>query len=409
MMILAMVTTLVACGSDDGAGPATTSSSVTTTATTAPSTTTSVPRVPWDDGRYRVVNVAADDVLNVRQSPGADQPIVGALPANGLVMLDGYSATVNSSRWLSVTLDDGTIGWVNGAFLAPPAGWELPLGQVACSPDGANYGGTQEISGDGLGAGAGSVLSVFTYSGTDCNRIVLVLGTGPELQNAGRSSTPAKTVPVGTSVTSGGPVVEIRIPGVTVARPIAQTTEAPFGFVLATRDEPLTAGAGDLTLRAFFDANQQAAVTWLTEPARVVIDIRPAPTGTGLDVAAKRSGTTVVMPIQVDVNGPGVSTPIEVTGWGRPFEAQGVAVLRTAGDRPGTGDLVEATFSGTDFAGTQATAQYPYMTADYTDAWGAFSFTIDGLAPGTYELFVGDFNMESGEPEGVHQTFTVAN
>jgi hypothetical protein len=210
-------------------------------------------------------------------------------------------------------------------------------------------------------------------------------------------------------VTSGGPIVEIRISGIAAARPIAQTTEAPFAFVLATRDEPLSAGLDDLTLRAFFDANKQAAVTWLTEPARVVIDVRSAPTGTGLDVAAKRSGTTVVMPIQVDVNGPGVSTPIVVTGWGRPFEAQGAAVLRRAADPPGTGDLVEAIFSGSGFAGTQTTAQYPYMTADYTEAWGAFTFTIDGLTPDTYELFVGDFNMESGEPEGVYQTFTVAD
>jgi hypothetical protein len=163
-----------------------------------------------------------------------------------------------------------------------------------------------------------------------------------------------------------------------------------------------------LIFRIFFDSNRRAAINWMENPARVIIDTRTAPTGTGLDVAAKRAGLTVVMPIQSDLNGPGVTPPIEVTGWGRPFESQGVAILRRAADQPASGDLVEATFSGTDYIGTQTASTYPYSTADYLEAWGAFSFTIDDLAPGAYELFVGDFDQESGDPVGVYQTFTVA-
>jgi hypothetical protein len=422
-VVVAALSSLAACGGDDESGTTTTSSTsdtasvVTTeppttdgTTSTSESTTSTVPVVDWDDGRFRVVNVAADDVLNVRDNPGAGEPIVGTLPPNGLVALEGYDVTIGSSPWFSVTLDDGTVGWVNGRFLAPPTGWEVPFDQVACTPDGDSYGGTQEVSGGGLGAGAGNVLSVFTYEEADCDRIVLVLGEGPGVQDGTWTSTPpAETVPAGTTVTSGDSIVEIRIPGVTAVRPLVQTTEAPFGFVLTTRDTPFSGNPSDLTLRAFFDANRRAAVTWLTEPARLVIDVRSAPTGTGLDVAAKRGPAMVVMPIQVDVNGPGVPTPIDVTGWARPFEAQGVAELRTPAAEPGTGDLVEATFSGSDFIGTQTTAQYPYMTTDYIESWGAFSFTIDDLAPGTYELFVGDYSARDGEPEGVYQTFTVIN
>jgi hypothetical protein len=419
---LALLITLAACGGDDDAGSTTTSSTSDTTSdlTTEPPTTdevtstsestststSTVPVVDWDDGRYRVVNVADDDVLNIRENPGADHPIVGTLPPNGLVALEGFGRT---DGWLSVILDDGTVGYVNARFIAPPAGWEVPLDEVACTPDGAGYGGTQEVSGDGLGVGAGSVLSVFTYDGADCARIVLVLGEGSGIDSGlWTSAPPAATVPAGTSVASGGSVVEIRVPGVTGVRPIVHTTEAPFGFVLTTRDTPLSREPSDLTLRAFFEANRRASVSWLTEPARVVIDVRSAPTGTGLDVAAKRSDDTVVMPIQVDVNGPGVTPPIEVIGWGRPFEAQGVTVLREASDEPGTGDLVEATFSGSEFTGTRITSEYPYMTTDYIESWGSFSFTIDDIAPGTYELFVGDYSARDGEPIGVYQTFTVA-
>ena len=190
--------------------------------------------------------------------------------------------------------------------------------------------------------------------------------------------------------------------------PSTQTVESGFGYVLATRDMPLAQSREELVFRAFFDANRRAAIQILDTPARVIIDVRSAPTGTGLDVAAKRGDLAVVMPIQVDRSGPGVGLPIEVSGWGRPFEAQGVAILRKAAGSAGLGELVEATFSGTDFFGTQTTSTYPYATADYTEAWGAFAFTIEDLAAGTYELFVGDYNQETGEPVGAYQTFTVA-
>jgi hypothetical protein len=160
-------------------------------------------------------------------------------------------------------------------------------------------------------------------------------------------------------------------------------------------------------MRFFFDANRRAAFRFLTNPARIVIDVKTAPTGTGLDVAARRGGPAVVLPIQEDVNGPGVATPIRVAGWARPFEANGVAILRAVGATPGAGDPVEATFSGTEYAGTQVASTYPYLTTDWTEAWGAFSFTIDDLAAGSYELFVGDLSMEDGSEQGVYQVFTV--
>ncbi|MGZ8753967.1 MAG: SH3 domain-containing protein [Acidimicrobiia bacterium] len=384
--------------------PVTTTTSADTTAST---TTTISPVITWDDGRYRVVGVASDDVLNVRGNPGASNPVVGTLPPDGLVQLDGYAAVKSGAEWRSVVLEDGTRGWVNDTFLAPPSGWDVPFEGLPCRPDGTDYGGTQVVDGSGLREGAGNALDVFTYHAEECDRVVIVLGSGEGLTGAGWSSVPASSGPAGTTVTSGGPVIEVRIPGILEARPVTQTVDWKSGFFLATRDMPLAQSRSDLIFRIFFDSNRRAAVHYLDNPARVIIDIRSAPTGTGLDVAAKRGGLAVVMPIQVDLNGPGVTLPIKVNGWARPFEAQGAAILRKAAAEPGTGELVEATFSGTDFLGTQTTSTYSYSTADYTEAWGAFSFVIEDLTPGTYDLFVGDFNEETGEPVGAHQTFTV--
>lgn len=406
-------------GGDDLAGPSSTTSTsevaslttqpVTSTTDSAASSRTST-NLPdeWDDGRYVVVGVASGDVLNVRDNPGASHPIVGSLPPGGRVQLDGYSARSDGSEWRSVLLEDGTRGWVNGTFLAPPSGWEVSFEGLPCLPDGPEYGGTQAPAASAFGEGAGNALDILTYHSAECDRIVIVLGEGPGLTGAGWSSLPAALAPAGTAVVSEGSVVEVRMPGVLDARPVAQTVEAEFGSILATRDIPSAQSREALVFRAFFEANHRAAIRLLDTPARVVIDVRSAPTGTGLDVGAKRGGLVFVMPIQVDVNGPGVEIPVVVNGWARPFESQGVSILREFAAEPGTGELVEATFSGTDFLGTQTTSTYPYTTADYTEAWGAFSFTIEALSPGTYELFVGDYNQETGEPVGAYQTFTVA-
>jgi len=174
-------------GGDDLAGPSSTTSTsearssttepVTSTTDSAISTTTSTtPPEEWDDGRYLVVGVAADDVLNVRDNPGASHPIVGTLAPGERVLLDGYSAMSEGSEWRSVLLEDGTIGWVNATFLAPPPGWEVPLEGVPCRPDGPEYGGTQTVAGSAPGDGAGNVLEVSTYHSAECDRIVMCWG-----------------------------------------------------------------------------------------------------------------------------------------------------------------------------------------------------------------------------------------
>jgi uncharacterized membrane protein len=69
---------------------------------------------------YRVVGVAAGDVLNVRRDADAAAEKVGNLPADADdVVATGSRVEWNGSVWWGVLLDDGTRGWVNARFLMP--------------------------------------------------------------------------------------------------------------------------------------------------------------------------------------------------------------------------------------------------------------------------------------------------
>jgi hypothetical protein len=76
-------------------------------------------------GCLTVVNVANDDVLNVRGRPSASSRIVDVLePDNhGVIHLDGKCRPLNvpwGSRWCPVTIYDGggtTRGWVKARYV----------------------------------------------------------------------------------------------------------------------------------------------------------------------------------------------------------------------------------------------------------------------------------------------------
>lgn len=76
---------------------------------------------------YRVVDVAADDVLNVREQPGTAAPIVATLPPDdtGLSVTGARNAehddTFGPGTWWEILHEEapGGAGWVNARFLAP--------------------------------------------------------------------------------------------------------------------------------------------------------------------------------------------------------------------------------------------------------------------------------------------------
>lgn len=100
----------------------TTTSTSDETTTSGPDTTTTLPGEPVDLGPVRgailwVVGVAHDDVLNLREAPGADQPILDGIPPtyDGVLAL-GETRSL-PAFWTRVEFG-GTIGWVNLAYVA---------------------------------------------------------------------------------------------------------------------------------------------------------------------------------------------------------------------------------------------------------------------------------------------------
>jgi hypothetical protein len=91
------------------------------TVTTAATGTTAAPVAtdePDETGAYRVVFVTADDVLNVREGPGVESPVVGELAADaaGVAVEEQRQAIVQESTW--VVVEQGNVeGWVNSRFL----------------------------------------------------------------------------------------------------------------------------------------------------------------------------------------------------------------------------------------------------------------------------------------------------
>jgi uncharacterized membrane protein len=72
--------------------------------------------------RYRVVDVAADDKLNVREQAGVEAPVIGAFaPHAGDIVISGSVLDVEGSDWWEVVFVEGYLdrGWVNGRFLEP--------------------------------------------------------------------------------------------------------------------------------------------------------------------------------------------------------------------------------------------------------------------------------------------------
>jgi len=69
-------------------------------------------------GPYAVVNVAVNDVLNIRAGAGISQPVVGSYPPDATdVMETGATANVDGGAWVEVRRNDGLTGWINSYYL----------------------------------------------------------------------------------------------------------------------------------------------------------------------------------------------------------------------------------------------------------------------------------------------------
>jgi hypothetical protein len=69
-------------------------------------------------GPYAVINVAVNDVLNIRSGAGVSNPILGYFASDAKdVMRTGPSASADGGVWVEVRRYDGLTGWVNSYYL----------------------------------------------------------------------------------------------------------------------------------------------------------------------------------------------------------------------------------------------------------------------------------------------------
>jgi len=87
-----------------------------------PTPTSAPPPIGPGVGKFAVVGVYADDVLNARSGPGVGSPIVGAIPFYGRdVEMFAGGQEVSSAWWAPIRY--GTLeGWVNSNYLARQVG-----------------------------------------------------------------------------------------------------------------------------------------------------------------------------------------------------------------------------------------------------------------------------------------------
>lgn len=83
---------------------------------------------------YAVILVAENDVLNVRQAPGANQPVVATLPPTATgIRLTGQERRVTDDRWVEISLPGGGTGWVNAYYLTE----QVPSSAFCADPQAA--------------------------------------------------------------------------------------------------------------------------------------------------------------------------------------------------------------------------------------------------------------------------------
>jgi hypothetical protein len=69
-------------------------------------------------GPYAVVNVAENDVLNIRAGAGISQPLLGFFASDATdIYRTGATTSADGAVWVEVRRADGLVGWVNSFYL----------------------------------------------------------------------------------------------------------------------------------------------------------------------------------------------------------------------------------------------------------------------------------------------------
>ena len=214
---------------------------------------------------------------------------------------------------------------------------------------------------------------------------MIALGADFEFDDA---SPLASVVPSDVSVEALGTWVRVTLPGIESARFDASEDVADATVVVARTTE------GVLVTDIHAGAPGEYFARFLSDPARVVVDILPANAAAAI-VAPSIVGEAVIL---AEEPPPLVDLPFTVTGYSRWFEATGVVEIRRLHKEPGFGEVVGAVVRGDLVIEPGAGTLWGIMATDWLDAWGTFTFELDGLGAGSYELFIGECRtLEGGD------------
>ncbi len=352
---------------------------------------------------WRVARVAADDVLNVRATPDATGEIVGTYaPDSELVKLNGQGSTdTDGHGWWGVNLPDGTEGFVNRDFLEPPLSWVADVPADLCGLEETPDFGQDSFEQVDLGDQPNTVVGMVRVEGEGCDRLVIVLGNTDF--ETGTVEPVASFSAYGTMIVDPAADDIVSLPlGLTEV--VQTATIDRFGSILAilaTDTPPVEEGLFKLRLVGAYDG---VALSFRANPARVIVDLIGTDpddlpswiTGEGLTILA---GPPVVG---------GQYAQVEVVGFARFFEAQGLVRITAADGSAGSAEVSSSSIVGPDGFTSVVSGELFGIYASWLPTYGAFWLPIDGLEPGDYQVFIGEeCGGDTLELCGVETTFTI--
>ena len=245
----------------------------------------------------------------------------------------------------SVAAPDAASGENPSAEITAPGAREATVGMAARTgktrdPAGAAFVARAEASG-GSSYEVNTVRAIRYGMHEEYERVVLDLGTGDE---------PAASVPEWTIMSpTGDGLLRVTLPSISRAA----VSDGTFGDALLNRYYVVRAPEGGTFVDVFARKPFVYRVLGLSEPARLVVDFKPAGSPLKARLPAVGGDTVLVEPRA----GARIGDPLTICGYSRNFEASNSIALTDAEGRV----VVRRTVLGND----------------WTSTWGYFEATLD--------------------------------
>ncbi len=286
-------------------------------------------------------------------APGCSAPMDGPVDDSSGAPSGGGGRTVEAGS-----------GSVSGAEATVGAASKAETGGEAAGSSSSRFVEKPEASG-GSRYGADSILAVRYGAHEGYERVVVDLGVGDE---------PAGKVPEWSLISpAGDSLLRLTFPSASATG----ISDGPLGDGLLDRFYVVRAPEGGMFVDVFARRAFAYRVTQLGDPARLVVDFRPA--GKPAKAPPAVGGRTVLLEPR---RGARVGGPLAVSGYSRNFEASNTAILE---DERG-----------------KTLARQTVQANDWTSTWGYFEMTLHAPAfHGEGTLRVGARSARDGTFEGV--------